>query len=129
MTDTMFGRALTFAGRNLLRQSGRASVGILGIAAVGALLFDMLLLSRGLVVSFRDLLDTVGFDVRVMAGEIGPIGGSKIPNATAAARAIAALPEVEEAVGLRIADGESAPQGDRPVRFGLTAVDGRSRRL
>ena len=43
------GRALVFAGRNLLRQPGRASVGILGIAAVGALLLDMLLLSRGLV--------------------------------------------------------------------------------
>ena len=43
-------KALAFAARSLSRQPGRAALGILGIAAVGALLFDMLLLSRGLVV-------------------------------------------------------------------------------
>ena len=41
---------------------------ILGVAAVGALLFDMLLLSRGLVVSLADQIDRVGFDLRVTAG-------------------------------------------------------------
>ena len=40
-----------------------------GVAVIGALLFDMLLLSRGLLVSFRDLLDTAGFDIRVVASE------------------------------------------------------------
>ena len=60
-------RALVFATRSLIRQPGRTALGIIGIAAVGALLFDMLLLSRGLVVSFRDLLDSIGFDVRVTA--------------------------------------------------------------
>ena len=44
-TMNVTGRALVFAGRDLLRQPGRASVGILGIAAVGALLLDMLLLA------------------------------------------------------------------------------------
>jgi ABC-type lipoprotein release transport system permease subunit len=122
-------RTLLFAARNLIRQPGRTAVGVLGIAAVGALLFDMLLLSRGLVVSFRELLDTVGFDVRVMAGEIGPIGGPKLAKATAAVQTIAALPEVEEAVALRMADAESAQEGERPIRFGLMAIDGRSRRL
>ena len=51
-------KSLAFAARSLVRQPGRAALGILGIAAVGALLFDMLLLSRGLVVSFRHLLDS-----------------------------------------------------------------------
>ena len=41
------------------------TLGILGVAAVGALLFDMLLLSQGLIVSMRDLLDRTGYDVRV----------------------------------------------------------------
>jgi hypothetical protein len=50
-------KALRFAARSLFRQPGRAGLGILGIAAVGALLFDMLLLSRGLVVSFRGPAD------------------------------------------------------------------------
>ena len=34
-----------------------SALGILGIAAAGALMFDMLLLSRGLLVSVRELLD------------------------------------------------------------------------
>ena len=39
--------AIGFAWRSLVRQPARAALGILGVAAVGALLFDMLLLSRG----------------------------------------------------------------------------------
>ena len=78
-------KALAFAARSLFRQPGRATLGILGIAAVGALLFDMLLLSRGLVVSFRDLLDSVGFDVRVMATDAAPFGGPRLPHAAAIA--------------------------------------------
>ena len=57
-------KSLAFAFRMLVRQPARALLGVLGVAAVGALLFDMLLLSNGLVLSFRDLLDRAGFDVR-----------------------------------------------------------------
>jgi hypothetical protein len=57
-------KALHFAWRNSVRQPARTCLGVLGVAAVGALLFDMLLLSHGLVLSFRDLLDRAGFDVR-----------------------------------------------------------------
>ena len=53
-------RALAFAWRSLLRRRGRSALGILGIAAAGALMFDMLLLSRGLLVSVRELLDRSG---------------------------------------------------------------------
>ena len=44
------------AWRSLTRQPARAVLGIAGVVAVGALLFDMLLLSRGLVLSFEELL-------------------------------------------------------------------------
>src|SRR5476649_1896687 len=97
-------KAFTFAARSLVRQPGRAALGILGIAAVGALLFDMLLLSRGLVVSFRDLLDSAGFDVRVMATPPGPIGGPRLPRASAMVADLAALPEVAEAVAIRMSE-------------------------
>ena len=43
--------AFAFAWRSLIRQPARAVLGIVGVAAVCALLFDMLLLSRGLVLS------------------------------------------------------------------------------
>ena len=58
--------ALAFAVRSLVRQPGRAVLGVAGIAATGALLFDMLLLSRGLLLSFSDLLASGGYDVRIV---------------------------------------------------------------
>jgi hypothetical protein len=40
-------RAFHLARLSIIRQPARSALGILGIAAIGALLFDMLLLSRG----------------------------------------------------------------------------------
>jgi putative ABC transport system permease protein len=116
-------KALGFAARSLFRQPGRASLGILGIAAVGALLFDMLLLSRGLVVSFRDLLDNVGFDVRVLASDAVVIGGPRIQQASGLAGDIATLPEVAEATALRMADGEADLPDGRVITVSITGVD------
>jgi len=105
-------RPAALAWRGLVRQPARASLGIVGIAAVGALLFDMLLLSRGLVVSFRDLLDSAGFDVRVTATEALPTAGPPMEEASRVCATIGALPEVEQVV---------------PLNFGLaTAPDGGS---
>ena len=120
-------KAFTFAARSLVRQPGRTALGVLGIAAVGALLFDMLLLSRGLVVSFRDLLDTAGFDVRVMATPAAPLGGPRLPHASAIAADLAALPEVAEAVPVRIGDAEVSRAGGRPLPFSLLGVDASGR--
>jgi len=98
----MTARVWAFALRSLVRQPGRAILGILGVAAVGALLFDMLLLSRGLLVSFRALLDSAGFDVRVMAADATVLARPRIADAEAAAAAIRALPDVDEVVSLRL---------------------------
>lgn len=94
--------ALRFAARSLIRQPGRAILGVAGIAATGALLFDMLLLSRGLVVSMQGLLENLGFDVRVMATQSMPMTGPRIAHVEATTAAIAALPEVDEVVPLRM---------------------------
>ncbi len=116
-----FARALPFAARTLARQPGRAAVGVLGIAAVGALLFDMLLLSQGLVVSFRDLLNSIGYDVRVLTSDVGPIGGPRLKHASALARELAALPEVAEVVPVLVVDGET---GAKEMSRGSRASDG-----
>jgi putative ABC transport system permease protein len=116
-------KPLAFAARSLFRQPGRAALGILGIAAVGALLFDMLLLSRGLVVSFRDLLDNVGFDVRVLASDAVVIGGPRISSAAAVAGDLAALPEVAEAMSLRMAEGDAAGPDGQDITVSITGVD------
>ncbi len=107
--------AMGFAWRSLIRQPARASLGVLGVAAVGALLFDMLLLSQGLVVSMRDLLERTGFDLRVTATDSLPGQGPLIPNAVAAAQAIAKLPTVRSAIALRLANATILD--DRPRGF------------
>ena len=122
-------RALAFAARSLSRQPGRASLGILGIAAVGALLFDMLLLSRGLVVSFRDLLDSVGFDVRVMSTDAPLFGGPRLAHASALAGELSALPEIAEAVPMLMTDAEVSGSGNgRRIALSLMGIDAGGRR-
>lgn len=98
-------RALTFAARNLLRQPARAWLGVLGVAAVGALLFDMLLLSNGLVISMEQMLATTGFDIRAGIGVMVPGGGQLIDDAAVLAERLRALPEVADATPVRFADG------------------------
>jgi putative ABC transport system permease protein len=97
--------ALPFAWRSLVRQPARAALGILGVAAVGALLLDMLLLSDGLVTSMRDMLERTGFDIRVTSTGDLPQGGTRIPHASRAMADFAALPEVEHVMAIRFVDG------------------------
>ena len=61
--------AWSLAWRTVAHNPARACLAIGGVAVIGALLFNMLLLSQGLLLSFRDLLDTAGYDVRVLANE------------------------------------------------------------
>jgi putative ABC transport system permease protein len=123
-------RALHFAWLATVRQPARTALGILGVAAVGALLFDMLLLSRGLVLSFRDLLDRSGFDVRVLATDAPPFTGPRIAEAGAVAARIGALPEIEAVLQLRVRDAEAVlPGGDpRPGQRGDAGPDAGSNR-
>jgi putative ABC transport system permease protein len=99
--------ALAFAWRSLVRQPARAALGVLGVAAVGALLLDMLLLSGGLVASMRDLLDRSGFDVRVTASDQVPGRGPRIAEASATAATLLALPEIRAAVAVRTAEARA----------------------
>jgi len=121
-------KALTFAARSLARQPGRAVLGVLGIAAVGALLFDMVLLSSGLVVSFRDLLDGVGFDVRVMASDAMPLAGPRITNAMSTTAGLASLPEIAEVVPFRIAEAQASGREGRSVALTLIGANVTARR-
>ena len=116
--------AMGFAWRSLIRQPARASLGVLGVAAVGALLFDMLLLSQGLVVSMRDLFERTGFDLRVTATDSLPGQGPLIPNAVAAARAIAKLPTVRSAIALRFANATILDGGPRGYYTSFQGVEG-----
>ena len=97
---------LPFAWRSLVRQPARSTLGILGVAAVGALLFDMLLLSEGLVLSMRELFERMGFDIRIIATDQLPAGSPDITNASVVASKIAALPSVQSALTIRTEDAD-----------------------
>jgi putative ABC transport system permease protein len=121
--------ALAFAWRSLVRQPARALLGVVGVAAVAALLFDMLLLSRGLVLSMQELLDRGGFDVRVTATQSTPGSGPRIRQASRAAAALAALPEVDEVVPVRLGDAaiESSDRA-QPLFVSIFGADTSRRR-
>jgi putative ABC transport system permease protein len=112
--------AVGFAWRSLVRQPARASLGILGVAAVGALLFDMLLLSQGLILSMSDLLERTGWDVRVSLDENGPgRGRSGVINEISDVLAdIAAVPGVRSVIAIRFADARvEGPGGTSAFAF------------
>jgi putative ABC transport system permease protein len=113
--------AIAFAWRSLVRQPARATLGILGVAAVGALLFDMLLLSEGLIVSMRDLLGQRGYDLRVTSTTDLPRSGPRLPQAMAVTDAIAALANVDGALAIRFADAHfDVGQGNSRRRLTAT---------
>jgi ABC-type lipoprotein release transport system permease subunit len=116
--------ALGFAWRSLVRQPARASLGVLGVAAVGALLFDMLLLSQGLVISMRSLLERTGFDLRVTATDALPGQGPRIANAVQRTQGLSRLPSVRSAIALRFADAAVLAGGTKEVSATLQGVAG-----
>ena len=118
---------LAFALRGLVRQPGRAILGIAGIAATGALLFDMLMLSQGLVVSMERLLASAGFDIRVTATDAAPMTGPPIKNMTGTIKTLAALPGIDEVVPLRVG-GASVDLGRRPDQVTFMGAEAAVRR-
>ena len=106
--------SLAFAWRSLVRQPARAVLAVAGITAVGALLFDMLLLSRGLLISFRDLLDTVEFDVRITATQALPTTGPPLTDASSTGAGVEALSEIDVVIPVRMTD--AIVRGPRPSR-------------
>ena len=108
---------LPFAWRALVRQPARSALGILGVAAVGALLFDMLLLSEGLIASMRDLLERTGYDVRVTTTADLPRTAPRLDHASETVAAIRRLPSIRTALAIRFADASaSRPTGEPLIR-------------
>jgi putative ABC transport system permease protein len=88
---------------------------VLGVAAIGALLFDMLMLSQGLVTSMGDLFARTGWDVRVTATDANPGDTPALTRAADARSAIAALPEVRAALAVRVVEARAILEGSTPA--------------
>jgi len=92
--------SLTLAWRTAGRYRAQTVLAIVGVAVIGALLFDMLLLSRGLLLSFADLLDSAGYDVRVV-GAPGMSVRTPIFDSDTLIDAIQRLPQVDRVASIR----------------------------
>ena len=124
----MTSRAL--AWRTVAAKPGRAVLAVTGVTVIGALLFNMLLLSNGLLVSFRELLDTAGYDVRVVGSEGALAMRVPVPNPEALVAELRRLPEVAEAGFLRTRDGATSAPGRSSKRLNIIeASGGADRRL
>ncbi len=106
--------SFALAWRTARRYRARTMLAIVGVAVIGALLFDMLLLSRGLLLSFADLLDRSGFDVRVVSSE-GLAARQPISASTRLAADIRGLPGVQDVLMIRI-ESATARVASRPPR-------------
>jgi putative ABC transport system permease protein len=93
--------SFALAWRTAGRYRAQTVLAIVGVAVIGALLFDMLLLSRGLLLSFADLLDAAGYDVRVV-GAAGMNVRTPIDDSDALIAAIRRLPQVDRVASIRL---------------------------
>ncbi len=120
----MIARALRFAWLRVRREPGRTALAVLGVTAIGALLFDMLLLSNGLLVSYRERLDRSGFDVRIMASDGAVMAGPPIERVTSVIAAVRGLGAVTAVQRLSAGSADVEGQGaGRPVRIAGVDLD------
>jgi putative ABC transport system permease protein len=117
--------SFALAWRTAQRYRARTLLAIAGVAVIGALLFDMLLLSRGLLLSFADLLKSSGFDIRVVSSE-GISARQPITESARLADDLRRLPEVQSVLLIRI-EPATARAADAPPRdlslVGSTGAD------
>ena len=106
--------AFALAWRTARRYRARAVLAIVGVAVIGALNFDMLMLSRGLLLSFADLVNSTGYDIRIAGSAGSPLSRQPIDGAAEMMKKVAALPEVEAVAAVRTA-GAAALVPGRPA--------------
>jgi len=110
------------AWRTVARSPARSVLAVSGVTVIGALLFNMLLLSRGLLVSFRDLLDAAGFDIRIVAGQGSMLHRPPIADATSLAEAVARLPAVQRVTLVRTGNAQAIVPGRKGSSAGVALV-------
>jgi putative ABC transport system permease protein len=105
--------ALAFAA--LRRHRTRTVLAILGVAVSAALLLDMVMLSSGMRASFRELLTSVGFELRLAPKGTLPFDTeATIADAAGIARRLGQRPEIT-AVSPVLGGALHVPRGDRTV--------------
>ena len=84
-----------YSARELLRHPARSLLAVLGVAVACAMLLDMLMLGGGLNASFRSLLTSAGYELRVSpAGTLPFDTGATISDAAGVSASLEADPAI-----------------------------------
>jgi putative ABC transport system permease protein len=119
--------AFELAWRTAKRYRARAVLAIVGVAVIGALNFDMLLLARGLLLSFSDLINNTGYNVRIVGSAGLPLARLPVEDAGKLVDQIRGLPQVASVAMMRTEPASTAPPSGPPVGLeliGTTDFDG-----
>src|SRR3984893_939076 len=85
------------AQASLIRHRGRTMLAVLGVAVATAMLLDMVMLATGMRESFRELILSKGFDIRLTPKGTLPFDtDATIPGVSAIVSALRASPDIRE---------------------------------
>jgi putative ABC transport system permease protein len=119
--------AFELAWRTAKRYRARAVLAVVGVAVIGALNFDMLLLAHGLLLSFADLINSTGYNIRIVGSAGLPLARLPVEGAGKLVAQIRELPQVASVAMMRTEPAATA-QPDRPPLglelIGTTDFDG-----
>jgi putative ABC transport system permease protein len=111
--------AFELAWRTAKRYRARAVLAVVGVAVIGALNFDMLLLARGLLLSFTDLINSTGYNVRIVGSAGSPLARLPVEDAGKLVDQIRGLPEVASVAMMRTEPASITQPSGPPVGLEL----------
>ena len=114
---------LLLAWASLVRHRSRTLLAVLGVAIAAAMLLDMVMLASGMRESFRELLMSRGFELRLAPKGTLPFDtDASIPNVSGVTETLRANPDVE-AISAVMGASIHVPVGGRNVSSATLGID------
>ncbi|PYO77147.1 MAG: hypothetical protein DMD63_12295 [Gemmatimonadetes bacterium] len=114
---------LTLARASLIRHRARTVLAVLGVAVAAAMLLDMVMLATGMRESFRELLVSRGFDIRLAPKGTLPFDtDATIPSVGAVTAVLRSNPDIRE-ISPVLGASIHIPVGPRDVSATILGID------
>lgn len=114
---------IALAQAALIRHRARTLLAVLGVAVAAAMLLDMVMLSTGMRESFRELLVSRGFDIRLAPKGTLPFDtDATIPDVAAITNVLRNNPDIRE-ISPVLGGSIHIPVGDRDVSSAVLGID------
>ncbi len=114
---------LTLAKASLVRHRSRTILAVLGVAIAAAMLLDMVMLASGMRESFRELLMTRGFEIRLAPKGTLPFDtDATIPGVRAVTDSLRTNPDIET-ISPVMGASIHIPVGERNVSSAALGID------